>query len=91
MFFFSVLFLSFFLPVRLNLRGGHQTGFGMQVQSVCVWGGGEREASGVRIKEVRFVQAQDQQVVTTYSPRIITECLLTRSMLIKMYVHAINS
>ena len=40
---------------------------------------------------VRFVQAQDQQVVTTRSPRIITECLLTRSMLIKMYVHAIYS
>ena len=38
---------------------------------------------------VRFVQAQDQQVVTTRSPRIITECLLTRSMLIKMYAHAI--
>ena len=37
--------------------------------------------------EVRFDQAQDQQVVTTRSPRIITECLLTRSMLIKMYVH----
>ena len=34
--------------------------------------------------EVRFVQAQDQQVVTTCSPRIATECLLTRSMLIKM-------
>ena len=33
--------------------------------------------------EVRFVQAQDQQVVTTRSPRIVTECLLTRSMLIK--------
>ena len=32
-----------------------------------------------------------QQVVTTRSPRIITECLLTRSMLIKMYVHAIYS
>ena len=43
---------------------------------------------------VRFVQAQDQQVVTTRSPsspRIITECLLIRSMLIKMYVHAIYS
>ena len=40
---------------------------------------------------VRFVQAQDQQVVTTRSPRIISECLLTRSMLIKMYVHAIYS
>ena len=31
--------------------------------------------------EVRFVQAQYQQVVSTRSPRIITECLLTRSML----------
>ena len=40
--------------------------------------------------EVRFVQAQ-VQVVTTRSPRIITECLLTRSILIKMYVHAIYS
>ena len=39
--------------------------------------------------EVQFVQAQDQQAVTARSPRIITECLLTRSMLIKMYVHAI--
>ena len=41
--------------------------------------------------EVRFDQAQDQQVVTARSPRIITECLLTRSMLIKMYVYAIYS
>ena len=41
--------------------------------------------------EVQFVQAQDQQVVTTCSPRLMTECLLTRSMLIKMYVHAIYS
>ena len=41
--------------------------------------------------EVRFDQAQDQQVVTIRSPRIVTECLLTRSMLIKMYVYAINS
>ena len=41
--------------------------------------------------EVRFDQAQDQQVVTTRSPRIVTECLLTRSMLIKMYVYAIYS
>ena len=40
---------------------------------------------------VRFDQAQDQQVVTTRSPRIITECLLTRSMLFKMYVYAIYS
>ena len=29
--------------------------------------------------------------VTTGSPRIVTECLLTRSMLIKMYVHDICS
>ena len=40
---------------------------------------------------VRFDQVQDQQVVTTRSPRIVTECLLTRSMLIKMNVHAIYS
>ena len=40
---------------------------------------------------VRFDQAQDQQVVTTRSPQIVTECLLTRSMLIKMYVYAIYS
>ena len=38
---------------------------------------------------VRFDQAEDQQVVTTRNPRIVTECLLTRSMLIKMYVYAI--
>ena len=37
--------------------------------------------------EVRLDQTQDQQMVTTRSPRIVTECLLTRSMLIKMYVH----
>ena len=41
--------------------------------------------------EVHFDQAQDQQVVTTRSPRIVTECLLTRSMLIQMYVYAIYS
>ena len=41
--------------------------------------------------EVRFDQAQDQQMVTTRSPRIVTECLLTRSMLIKMYEYAIYS
>ena len=40
---------------------------------------------------VRFDQAEDQQVVTTHGPRIVTECLLTRSMLIKMYVYAIYS
>ena len=39
--------------------------------------------------EVRYGQAQDQQVVITRSPRIVTECLLTRSVLIKMYVYAI--
>ena len=42
-------------------------------------------------EEVRFDLAQDQQVVTTRSPRIVTGCLLTRSMLIKMYVYAIYS
>ena len=41
--------------------------------------------------EVRFDRAQDQQVVTTRSPRIVTECLLTRSMLIKLYVYAVYS
>ena len=41
--------------------------------------------------EVRFDQTQDQQVVTTRSPRIVTECLLTRSMLINVYVYAIYS
>ena len=41
--------------------------------------------------EVRFDQAQDQQVVTTRSPRIVTECLLTRSMLFKIYVYSIYS
>ena len=40
---------------------------------------------------VRFDHGQDQQVVTKRSPRIVTECLLTRSMLIKMYVYAIYS
>ena len=41
--------------------------------------------------EVRFDQAQDQQVVTTRRPRIVTECLISRSKLIKMYVYAIYS
>ena len=41
--------------------------------------------------EVRSDQAQDQQVVTTRRPRIVSECLLTRSMLIKMYVYAFYS
>ena len=41
--------------------------------------------------EVRFDQAQDQQVVTTRSPQIVIECLLTRSMLVKIYVYAIYS
>ena len=26
----TTFFLSFFLPIRLNLRGGHQMGFGIQ-------------------------------------------------------------
>ena len=29
---FVYCFFYFFLPIRLNLRGGHQTGFGKQVQ-----------------------------------------------------------
>ena len=38
----SSISLSFLLPVRLNLRGGHKTVFGIQVQKVCVRGvGGE--------------------------------------------------
>ena len=41
--------------------------------------------------EVRFVQGQDQQVVAIRSPRIVTKCLLTSSMLSKMYVHDIYS
>ena len=41
--------------------------------------------------KVRYDQAQDQQVVTTRSPRIVTKCLLPRSVLIKMYVYAIYS
>ena len=40
---------------------------------------------------VRFDKAQDQQVFITHSPRIVTECLLTRSLLIKMYVYAVYS
>ena len=40
---------------------------------------------------VQFDQAQGQQMVTTRSPRIVTECLPTRSMLIKMYVYAVYS
>ena len=36
--------------------------------------------------DIQFDKAQDQQVVTTRSPRIVTESLLTRSMLIKMYM-----
>ena len=39
--------------------------------------------------DVRFVQAQDQQVVTTCIPKILTECLLIRLML--MHVHGIYS
>ena len=53
----------------------------------------EHAASGLpgEGEGVRFDQARDQQVVTTRSPRVVTECLLTRSMLIKMYVYAIYS
>ena len=56
----------------------------------------ERAASGLPNpthleREVRFDQAQDRQVVTTRSPQIVIECLLTRSMLIKMYIYAIYS
>ena len=36
--------------------------------------------------EVRFDQAQDQQVVIARSPRIVTECLLTRLILKCMYM-----
>ena len=48
------------------------------------WGGG---GGGDMRGRIRFVQAQDQQVVVTRSPRIITERLLTRLL----YVHAIYS
>ena len=41
--------------------------------------------------EVRFVQAQDQQLITTRSPRIVIECLPTRSILIKIHLHNIYS
>ena len=41
--------------------------------------------------EVRFDQAQDQQMVNTRSQQIATECLLTRSTLLKMYECAIYS
>ena len=37
---------------------------------------------------VRLFQAHGQQIVTTWIPRIETEYLLTRSMYIKMYIHA---
>ena len=40
--------------------------------------------------EVRFCQPLARQV-TTRIPRIVTECLLTRSMLIKIFVHDIYS
>ena len=56
----------------------------------------ERAASGLpnptHLEEVvPFDQAQDQQVVTTRSPRIVSERFLTRSMLIKMCVYTIYS
>ena len=52
---------------------------------------GEHAASGLHFPihlegKEQFVHAQDQQVVTKRSPRIVTECLLTRSMLTKMYM-----
>ena len=52
------------------------------------WGGGLPNPTYLE-GEVRFVQAQDKQVVTTCSSRIVTECLVTRSMLFKMYIHVI--
>ena len=39
------MFLSFLLPIRLNLRGGHQAGFGIQVQRGGR-GGGELNKRG---------------------------------------------
>ena len=57
----------------------------------CEWATQPYSLGGAGGGGVRFDQAQDQQVVTTRSPRIVTECLLTRSMLIKMYVYAIYS
>ena len=64
----------------------------VQARSPCT----EHAASGLPNPtplegEVRFDQAQDQLMVTTGSPRKVTECLLTHSMLIKMYVYAIYS
>ena len=41
-------------------------------------------------EKVRFIQAQDQQVIIR-SCRIVAECLLSRSMLIKIYVHDMYS
>ena len=50
----------------------------------------EHAASGlpnpINVDGKMFVQARDQQV-TTRCPRIVTECLLTGSILIQMYVH----
>ena len=57
-----------------------------QVTQPYSLGGVERGAG-----RVRFDQAQDQQVITTRNPRIVIDCLLTRSMLFKMYVYAIYS
>ena len=63
-----------------------------QVRSPCTELAASRLPSPTHLEwEVRFDQDQDQQVVTTRRPRIVTECLLTRSMLIKMYVYAIYS
>ena len=64
--------------------------------TVCTEQVNEHAASGLPNPtnlegEVRFDQVQDQQVVTTRIPRIIIECLLTHSMLIKMYEYVIYS
>ena len=50
LFFFFFLFFSFFHPVRLNLRGGHQTGFGIQVQ---LEGGGAAGGVNKRGEQLR--------------------------------------
>ena len=50
----------------------------------------EHAASGLpnptHLEGVRFVQAQDKQVITTHSLRIVTGCFLTRAMSIKRYI-----
>ena len=51
----------------------------------------EHAASGLLNHTHLEREAQDQQAVSTRSPRIVTDSLLTRSMLIKIYVYAIYS